>query len=240
MQITSLIFDLDGTLIDSSDGVVDAVNFAFRQMGLAEQDPDVIKPYIGYPLKAMFADLTSASVDELYRHFQTRAISSVVDSSTILPDVQESLVDLRAQGYRMAIATTKIRVHVDAIVKKFGWESLFDAAVAGNEVHRVKPAPEAIHLAIERLNTEPSASLVIGDTENDILAAQQVPTRVAAILSPYGGEEKLHALKPDYFIRRLPDLLPVLTRVNGGKQPTELTGSLRSLVRKSGPDYMEQ
>ncbi len=214
MQIRSLIFDLDGTLIDSSDGVVDAVNFAFRRMSLPEISPDIIKPYIGYPLKGMFADLTDAPVDELYAHFQTRAATSVVDSSNVLPEVQEALVELHRHGYQMAIATTKIRIHVDAIVAKFGWERFFDAYVAGNEVSVVKPHPEAIHLSIQRLNATPETSLVIGDTENDIRAAQGVPTRCAAVLSPYGGEDKVKALAPDYVIRRLPELLPILAAVN--------------------------
>jgi HAD superfamily hydrolase (TIGR01509 family) len=215
MQIRSLIFDLDGTLIDSSDGVVDAVNFAFRQMGLPEHSPDIIKPYIGYPREGMFRDLTDAPVDQLYRHFQTRAISSVVDSSTILPEVSAVLEQLRSQGFRMALATTKIRVHVDAIIKKFGWEGYFDASVAGNEVDRVKPHPEAILLSIQRLGTHAADSLVIGDTENDILAAQGVPTRVVAVSSPYGGDAKVKALNPDFSISSISQLIPILDRTNG-------------------------
>ena len=215
MRIRSLIFDLDGTLIDSSDGVVDAVNFAFRQMGLPEHSPDTIKPYIGYPLEGMFADLTDAPVDQLYRHFQTRAIDSVVDSSTILPEVSQVLVELRSRGYQMAIATTKIRIHVEAIVRKFGWERLFDVYVAGNDVGKVKPDPEAILLSIQRLGTHAADSLVIGDTENDILAEQGVPTRVVAVTSPYGGDQRVKALSPDFSISSLTQLIPILDRANG-------------------------
>jgi pyrophosphatase PpaX len=213
MPINSLIFDLDGTLIDSSDGVVEAVNFAFRQMGLPNCPPEIIKSYIGYPLMGMFADLTDAPADQLYHHFQTRAITSVVDSAQMLDDVAPTLRELRKRGYRMAIATTKIRVHVDAIIEKFGWEDIFDASVAGNEVAQVKPHPEAIRLAIERLGATADHSLVIGDTENDILAAQGVPTRVMAVSSPYGGHEKLTALKPDFEVSKLSELITILERV---------------------------
>ncbi len=214
MPINSLIFDLDGTLIDSSDGVVEAVNYAFNQMGLASCPPEVIKPYIGYPLKEMFADLTPVSADLLYDHFQVRARTSVVDSSVMLERVDPTLRELRERGYKMAIATTKIGVHVDAIVRKFGWEDLFDAAIAGNDVSRVKPHPEAIHLAIARLGVTPEESMVIGDTENDILAAQGVPTRAVALLSPYGGHERVTSLNPDFIISALPELIPILDRLN--------------------------
>lgn len=213
MPINSLIFDLDGTLIDSSDGVVEAVNFAFRQMGLPECPPEIIKPYIGYPLMEMFADLTDAPADQLYHHFQARAITSVLDSARMLDNVAPTLHEIRKRGYKMAIATTKIRVHVDAIVEKFGWQDIFDASVAGNEVSQVKPHPEAILLAISRLGATAADSLVIGDTENDILAAQGVPTRVVAVNSPYGGHEKVIALKPDFVVTKLAELIQILERV---------------------------
>lgn len=214
MPINSLIFDLDGTLIDSSDGVVEAVNYAFDQMGLAACPPEVIKPYIGYPLKEMFADLTDVSADLLYNHFQVRAKTSVVDSSVVLENVDPILRELRERGFKMAIATTKINAHVDAIIRKFGWEDLFDAAVAGNDVARVKPHPEAIHLAIARLGATPEESMVIGDTENDILAAQSVPTRAVALLSLYGGHDRVTCLDPDFVISALPELIPILDRLN--------------------------
>jgi pyrophosphatase PpaX len=224
MPINSLIFDLDGTLIDSSDGVVEAVNFAFRQMGLPNCPAAIIKPYIGYPLKEMFADLTDAPVDQLYQQFQTKAKTSVVDSAQMLDDVAPALRELRMRGYRMAIATTKIRVHVDAIIEKFEWQGVFDASVAGDEVAHVKPHPEAIRLAIKRLGTIAESALVIGDTENDILAAQGVPTRTVAVRSPYGGHEKVITLNPDFVVTSLTELIAILDDLHRvGKRSTPRT-----------------
>ena len=89
MIVKNLIFDLDGTLIDSSDGVVQAVNYSLRQMGEAEQPADVIKKYIGYPLSTMYPDFTDAPMRELYAHFQVKAAETVVSSTIVLPGVEE-------------------------------------------------------------------------------------------------------------------------------------------------------
>lgn len=210
MNVRTIIFDLDGTLIDSSDGVVEAVNYALRQVGEPERSPEIIKPYIGYPLETMFADFTDVPVTELRHHFQVCAVDTVVSSAVLLDHVESTLSELHRRGHRMAIATTKIRFHVDGIIDKFGWRDLFAAAVAGDEVPRVKPDPDAFLLALERLQSRAAESLVVGDTVNDVLAAQAVPLRVVAVRSPYGGGEKLAALQPDFFINDLPELVTVL------------------------------
>lgn len=210
MSIRSIIFDLDGTLIDSSDGVVEAVNYALRQVGKAPFPAEVIKTYIGYPLETMFADLTDAPVSELRHHFQVRAAHTVVSSTIMLHDVAATLAYLKQRGYRMAIATTKIRFHVDAIITKFDWQDLFLAAVGGDEVPRVKPDPDALLLALSRMGSRPEETIMVGDTVNDILAAQAVPMLVAGVRSPYGGADRLRAANPDYLIDGLPGLTEVL------------------------------
>ncbi|MEW6049545.1 MAG: HAD family hydrolase [Candidatus Zixiibacteriota bacterium] len=210
-SVDTLIFDLDGTLIDSSDGVVEAVNFALRQLGEAERSPDEIKPYIGYPLHKMFADFTDAPPDELYRQFQVRAALTIVASAVPLDGVESVLLELHRRGYRIAVATTKVRAHVDGILAKLGWTRFFEATVAGNEVPRFKPDPGAFLLALERLNARATQALVIGDTENDILAARAIPIRIAAVLSPYGGHDKVRALRPDYVIATLGELPNILS-----------------------------
>lgn len=210
MVFKNLIFDLDGTLIDSSEGVVAAVNYSLKKVGAPEQKPEAIKSFIGYPLETMYPHFTDAPVDELYKHFQVKANKSVVSSTVLLPGVEKALSYLHQRGYKMAIATTKIRVNIDGIIDKFNWQSIFPVSVGGDEVARVKPDPMAFRLALKYLEANPEDSLVIGDTVNDILAARDVPMKVATVISPYGGREKLEALKPDFMlesIEQLPDIL---------------------------------
>lgn len=205
-----LLFDLDGTLIDSSDGVVEAVNYSLEQMGQPVRKPEEIKPYIGYPLSQMYPDFTDAPVKELYRHFQVKAASSVVSSTTVLDGADEVLEGLKRLDYRMAIATTKIKLHTEGIIAKFGWEKYFEAAVGGDEVKHVKPAPDVFELALKRLDGRVEEALVVGDTVNDVIAAQKMNIKVAAIASPYGRHDEVKESGPDYFFESLNDILSLL------------------------------
>jgi len=210
MTIRNLIFDLDGTLIDSSGGVVEAVNYSLKMMGEPIQEADAIKKFIGFPLYQMYPVFTDAPVNQLCQHFKVKAAETVVNSTCVLPGVEAVLGTLHDRGFRMAIATTKIKEHVAGIVAKFGWNAYFDATVGGNEVAKVKPDPAAFYLALERLGVVADESMAVGDTINDILAAQAVPMKVAAVRSPYGNGAEVEAAQPDHLLESIEELTQIL------------------------------
>jgi pyrophosphatase PpaX len=184
-------------------------------MGQPEQKPEAIKAFIGYPLEKMYPHFTDAPLKELYAHFRVKAAETVVASTEVLPGVAQTLRRLDDRGYRMAIATTKIRANVNGILEKLGWQKLFHATTAGNEVEKVKPDPSILRLTLKRLKAKPSETIVVGDTINDILAARAVPMKVVAVASPFGGREKVIAASPDFFIESITELLDLLDRHNG-------------------------
>lgn len=202
--ITHIIFDLDGTLIDSSQGIVDAVNYSLRCMGEQERKSGEITRYIGYPLKQMYTDFTDASYQELYVHFQKHATTSVVDAAVALGGADSVLRELHGKGYQLGIATNKIAFHISAIVDKLGWTNLFSATVGGDEVTNQKPHPEMIQLTMNRMKAAPQSTLMVGDTDNDILAARGAGIRSATVPSPYAHIRPDNA---DFHINQLSDLL---------------------------------
>ena len=207
-----VIFDLDGTLIDSSEGVIEATNYALAQMGLPIREPSEITPYIGYPLETMFADFTDAPFSELARHFQVRAKETVVAATEALPWASETIYLLHDKGYTLAIATTKIRTHIDLILDKCGWRDYFKATVGGDEVVHVKPAPDAFRLALERLRAVPEYTVVVGDTVNDVDAAKAAGLPVVAVKSPFGHDGTLERSGPTYLLESLEGLPSLLER----------------------------
>ncbi len=213
-SIRNLIFDLDGTLIDSSEGVVDAVNYSLRMMGEPEQSPERIKTFIGYPLTTMYPHFSKVSPLELCEHFKVRAAETVISSTAALDGADKTLRELHKAGYKMAIATTKITCHLRGIVDLLNWSPLFDALVGGDEVKQVKPAPEPFILALERLGVSAEHSLVIGDTFNDVMAAKAVPMLVAEVASPYGAPKGLPTAEPDF---RLDSISGVLALLDGSR-----------------------
>ncbi len=214
MAIQNIIFDFDGTLIDSSDGVVEAVNYSLRQVGEPEQPPEIIKQFIGYPLSQMYPTFSNTPVPQLYRLFQQKAAETVASSARALPGVETVLEQLRDEGYRLAIASTKIRMHIDKIVDKLGWTELITAYAGGDEVEKVKPDPEILKLTLSRLDGVAVETLVVGDTINDVLAARALSMRVAAVESPYGGRQKLLETNPDFFMGSISELSALLKEIN--------------------------
>jgi len=203
--VKNIIFDLDGTLIDSSEGVIEATNYALTKLGRPPRRPDEIKRFIGHPLEDMFTSFTDAPLDGLKRAFQEKARHSVVASAQPLPGVEAVLVLLWKAGYRLAIATTKFAVHTEAILLKLGWVDYFAATASGDEVARVKPAPDLLLLALQRLDADPRDTVMVGDTVNDVLAARTVGMPVIAVKSPFGDVD-LAGHNPDMVVAAMAGL----------------------------------
>ena len=145
MQKT-IILDLDGTLIDSANGIVEAFNFAMTQNGLPSQPAKEIIKHIGYPLEHMFGQYTSTNFVSLKNDFREKAVQTVVQASSSLEGAHDTVVSLFESGYKLGIATTKIRTHIDGILHKLGWGNYFSEVIGGDEVTKVKPDPGAVFL----------------------------------------------------------------------------------------------
>ncbi len=209
-NIKNLIFDLDGTLIDSSAGVVEATNYALISIGEKPRGADEIISFIGFPLEDMFSSFSSKSYRQFWHYFQEKAIESIVSSSLPIGEADTVIRELYRRGYRLAIATTKMRVHVDKILAKLGWGEYFASFVGADDVSMVKPAPDAIIKAMELIEGEKSNSLVVGDTVNDVLAAKGAGIPVIAVKSIFGRYEELQKSRPDIILDRLDEILAVL------------------------------
>ncbi len=204
-NIKYVLFDLDGTLVDSSDGVAEATNYALKKLKQSARTTEEIARFIGYPLEDMFASFCDAPIDELKSAFQEKAATVMSDSARMMPGADKTIVSLYKAGYKLAIATTKFRIHTRGIVAKFGWTQYFTALASGDEVGRVKPAPDIVRLALNKLGAEPDSSVMVGDTINDILAARAAGVKIISIKSPFGSDD-LAGHRPDLLLNNIGEL----------------------------------
>ena len=209
-NIKNLIFDLDGTLIDSSKGVVKATNYALNRINEPIRSDEEITEFIGYPLEEMFLSFSDKSYREFREFFQEKAKEAVVAETEPLDGVEQVLRQLLDRGYRMAIGTTKISIHIEKILAKFRWEDIFVAYIGSDNVSRVKPDPEIFIKALNLLNSNKENTLVIGDTVNDIYAARGASLPSIGIRSPYNSRDKLETSNPDIIIDNINELLTIL------------------------------
>lgn len=202
--IETLLFDMDGTLIDSSDGVVDCFNYVFDRIGVPRPPPEVIKATIGYPLDEAFARFTDHDPRRCYDLFQARAREVLVESAFLLKGVRETLEYLHAQGYVLGVATTKRSEHITGILGRLGVIGLFSAWSGSDEVRRVKPDPEVLHLTLRKLGRGAGGAAYVGDTPLDVRAARSAGITAIAVLGGTGSREELEGA--DVIIERFADL----------------------------------
>jgi HAD superfamily hydrolase (TIGR01549 family) len=209
-NIKNLIFDLDGTLIDSSGGVIEATNYALEIMGEPVRPPEEIKRFIGYPLDTMFKAFSEKSYEEFWKYFQEKARASVIGQSLLLDGSDETLRELDRRGYRLGIGTTKIRIHIEKIIAKYDWGNLIAAYAGADDVKRVKPDPEVFNMVLDMMHAGRDETLVVGDTENDVHAARAAGMGVVGVRSTFGSSEALEKSEPDLIIDSLHELLAYL------------------------------
>ncbi|MCP4704595.1 MAG: HAD-IA family hydrolase [candidate division Zixibacteria bacterium] len=205
----NLIFDLDGTLIDSSEGVVISTNYALQSMGETIRTPDEIKKFIGFPLEEMFNSFSNKSYHKFWKYFQEKAEEAVAGSTVPIEQAGEVLKELYNRGYRIGIGTTKIRIHIRKILAKLNWDKYIIGYIGADDVTNVKPAPDAFIKTMELLDADSSNSVVIGDTINDIIAAKSAGIPTIAVKSIFGGDGELKESDPDRLIDNLEELLDI-------------------------------
>jgi phosphoglycolate phosphatase len=211
-NIKYLLFDLDGTLIDSSEGVIFATNYALSALGEPIRAAAEICKFIGHPLEEMFHSFSDKSYSEFWGHFQSAGLEKIASSSFPIDGADDALLTLVKSGYIIGIGTTKMRIHIDKIISKLGWADYIAGYCGADDVAHVKPAPDVFLKVMNLLGGNRYNSLVIGDTINDVLAARAAQLPVIAIESPFGNNAELKTSGPDLYlssIRELPEALIV-------------------------------
>jgi phosphoglycolate phosphatase len=218
-----LIFDLDGTLIDSKLDLVHAVNATRRHMGMEPLADDTVASYVGNGapvlIRRVLGDQASdAQVEEALEYFLQYYRDHKLDYTTLYPGVAESLDRLQSAGVQMAVLTNKPVNISQAIVDGLGVRDRFRRVYGGNSFDYKKPNPIGIEKLIEECGADRGRTMMVGDSSVDILTARNAQVRACGVT--YGFQpETLAEAKPDLLVDRMEDLADwVLHQDNGGTQ----------------------
>lgn len=210
-NISALIFDLDGTLIDSSEAIVECFEFALRQTGHSPGDPQLIRRNIGTSLERMFSLFTNGDTTQLVRLYRERYGQVFLEKTYLLPGVMETLDTLSERGYRLGVATTKPRYFAEPILENLGIRRFFGTVAGGEEVARLKPAPDLLQLALSRLGAPGDETFYVGDHPVDVEAARSAGLDVICVATGFWTREELEKQNPAAVISNLSEL-PALLR----------------------------
>ena len=183
----TVIFDFDYTLADSSVGIIDCIQTAQLGMELPRSTEDAIRRTIGLSVPDILSTLNggeqSHRVDEFRKRFQSRADEVMADNTFIYEGVPGVFQNLADRGIRNAIASTKFRYRIEAILQREGLAELVHTVVGAEDVAEHKPDPSCLLLALTKTEADAREALYVGDSLADAEAAQRATIDFVAVLS---------------------------------------------------------
>ncbi|MDN5068163.1 HAD family hydrolase [Aliarcobacter butzleri] len=190
-----ILFDLDGTLIDSTDAIVSTFRFAFKEQGFDFRGSDKnIKDLIGYPLDIMFERLgvSKQKVWDYVDSYKNRYRVISVEQTTLLENAFEA-VQLASKIARVSVVTTKTRMYTIPILDNFNITEYFEIITGRENVENPKPHPEPILKTLAQMNYDKNKDEVymIGDTKLDLICANEAKVNAIGVLCGYSDEEEL-------------------------------------------------
>jgi 2-phosphoglycolate phosphatase len=211
----AIVFDLDGTLIDSRGDIAAACNFALQRSGRAALALEEVLRYVGDGAKTLCARAAGLSeqdpaVDRLVEDFLNYYLEHPVDHTRFMPGARRALDALK--HFQLAICTNKPRPTADAVLVALGVRTRFAAMIAGGDLPEKKPAPGPVFAVGRALGLQAEQLVVVGDSQQDVLAGRRAGSRTVGIENGYDSIERLQAARPDVLIETMEDLPEILAR----------------------------
>lgn len=207
----TVLFDLDGTLTDSAEGITKCVQHALVNMGYEAPELDDLHCFVGPPLREMFMEYTGMSEADGERAvalYRERYVPTGIFENHLYPRIVKMLELFQKSGITMGVASSKPEVYVKQILEHFGIDDYFKVIVGselnGERVHK----KDVVEEAIRRLKMEKNKEqiVLVGDTKYDVEGAREVGIQCIGVTYGYGDQEELEASKPVYLAESVSDV----------------------------------
>lgn len=210
-----VVFDWDGTLMDSIDHIVNSMQNAIGDIGLEQRDVATIRNIIGLGMhEAIIALYPQCEHDERMKFIESYRdhFFSNSHNSDFYPGARELIESLREQDYLLAVATSKGRNGLDRAFKNYGLADTFHASRCADET-KSKPDPKMLNEILKQLNIEPHEAVMIGDTAYDMEMARNAHVHRVAACYGVHSREKLMPYNPLAFLDSIAELGEVLATI---------------------------
>ena len=200
-----VLFDLDGTLIDSAEDIGLALKRTLKDLGLEELYPRDIRNYIGGGVKVLLERVLGERFREEYVElFRRHYLANPVIYTKPYPGIRETLEELKRLNYKLAVVSNKLEELSKEILKRLNLSNYFDFIGGGDTFPEKKPSPTPVIKTLEILGELPENALIVGDTEADIQAGKNAGTMTA--LAEW-GYVRINSVKPDIILKHPTELL---------------------------------
>ena len=214
MKVSTLVFDLDGTISDPSSGIIKCVNYALQCRGLATQSDASVSAEIGPPLDLMFRkfmpDITDEVIDELVFSYRERFATDGFAENTLYKGIPEALQSLRDTGFRLGVCTSKPEPAARKVLQHFSLLHHFEF-VSGGDIGVAKQSQLKSLLDENVIDRD---AVMIGDRSVDLTAAHNNQLKSIAVLWGFGSATELAAEKPVMTLSNVGELLTSFEIIN--------------------------
>ncbi|MCI8335883.1 MAG: HAD-IA family hydrolase [Peptococcaceae bacterium] len=212
MSFQTVLFDLDGTLIDSLPLIIECSRLAGAEIGLP-WDEEHIRSMIGIPLIETGEILLGKGQGEFYRSIYLKYFHQLHDEKIkIFPDILPMLKTLKQQQITMAVVTSKIHDSAMMSLSETGIEDYFSVIITASEPCSHKPSPEPALLALERLGKPADHALFVGDSPYDIQCGKGAALATCGVTWGMATKDQLMAYQPTYFADTIDQLQEIILK----------------------------
>ena len=209
-KITTLLFDLDGTLIDTNELIIKSFMHTLEHYYPNRYKREDILPFMGPSLVETFSSIDPERTEEMAQRYIAFNIENHDRFVTEFEGVYETVEKLKEAGFKLGIVTAKRAETVALGLKLTKLEPFFETVVTLDDVTNTKPDPEPVYKALNFFGARPEEAMMIGDNHHDILAGKNAGTQTAGVAWSLKGKDFLQRFEPDYMLDNMEDLLQIL------------------------------
>lgn len=216
--LSAVIFDLDGTLLNTLDDLADATNHALRHNGLPERTIDEVRHFVGNGVRRLIEqavpdDIDLVCLEQVFADFKRYYVAHCQDKTCLYPGITEMLNELKSRGYRMAIVSNKLQAGVDELYDRY-FRDTVEVAVGERPGIARKPAPDMVNAALSALGIDPFEAIYVGDSDVDLLTAQNSGLPCISVLWGFRDRQFLLAHGATTLAETPADVLRILNNKN--------------------------
>lgn len=209
MSIQTVLFDLDGTLIDTNELINVSFEYTFKQYDFDFTKEEILA-FNGPPLRETFQRLNPKFADEMIRTYREHNHNIHEEYVKLFPNVLKTLDELKSNDIPIGIVTSKMRDGVQLGLDITGLSTYFETVITVDDVTQPKPHPESVIKAMNDLRGEVDSTIMIGDNYHDIQAGHNAGMVTAGVSWTSKGKEYLEKYKPTYMLEDMQDLLRIV------------------------------
>ena len=210
-SIKLVVFDLDGTLVDSKYDLTDAVNRTRKHYGFSPLPVDKVASYLGSGItalvKAVLSELKNESFDTAVKIFKDTYAEHLTDKTLPYNDVKEMLSNISCQK---VLLSNKDEKFSKQILKTLGLSQFFTEIYGGDSFKEKKPSPLPIYEIIKKFNLAKDTVVMVGDGANDVMVGKNAGITTIGILYGYSSQQQLNELSPTYQAQTPKDVVTII------------------------------